>query len=231
MYTIWLFTVGDLPTTCLQFILFGLSGVASGRLTTPRTTDNYDTKSPGMAAWTMIGRLHWIFLYVWLCLLVAQLSNQSAAGAPEEDALNKPYRPIPAGRITQHQARYVLMPPAILIALLSSFALGVHWEAAMFIVLVYLLNDFGGGGNASLLRALVLRGGSYGVCPQRRHGGYRGLQLDGVPNAESRRPIVQVVGCVACGYPHHSLAGFALLSLRGCVVSPSVMSWVGIAFR
>ncbi|KAK7916919.1 UbiA prenyltransferase [Apiospora marii] len=154
-YTIWLFSVGDLSTTCLQSVFFGVSGAASGRLTTFRTTDNGTKSSPDpTTSTTMIGRLPWVFLYVWLCLLIHQLSNQSAVGAPEEDALNKPYRPIPAGRISQSQARYVLMPPAILIALMVSFALGVHWEAAMFIAIVYIHND-SGGGNIPLPRQIL----------------------------------------------------------------------------
>ncbi|KAK8070746.1 hypothetical protein PG997_010949 [Apiospora hydei] len=67
----------------------------------------------------LIGSLPRVFLFVWLLLLVGQLSNQSAVGAPEEDALNKLYRPIPV-------------------------ALSVHWEAATFIAMVYVYNDLGG---------------------------------------------------------------------------------------
>ncbi|KAK8023904.1 hypothetical protein PG993_011970 [Apiospora rasikravindrae] len=141
IHTIWLFTVGDLRTTCLQTVLFGLSGAASGRFTTPTRTDGLH---PAAGAVALIGSLPQVFLFVWLLLLVSQLSNQSAVGAPEEDALNKPYRPIPAGRISQRQVRQRLMPPAILVALLLSFVLDVHWEAAVFIVLIYVYHDLGG---------------------------------------------------------------------------------------
>ncbi|KAK8067765.1 Fumagillin beta-trans-bergamotene synthase [Apiospora saccharicola] len=144
LHTIWLFTVGDLHTTCLQSVLFGLSGAASGRLITPITTGDDDLMSSDLATWTLIQRLPWVFLFDWLILLVAQLSNQSAAGAPEEDALNKPYRPIPSGRISQSQVRHGLMPPAILISLLFSFTLGVHWETTVFMAMLYMYNDFGG---------------------------------------------------------------------------------------
>ncbi|KAK7946406.1 UbiA prenyltransferase [Apiospora aurea] len=137
IHTIWLFTVGDLSTTCLQSVLFGLSGAASGRFTTPAITDDTRaSRSTPQAAVGLIRSLPPVFLFVWLLLLVGQLSNQSAVGAPEEDALSKPYRPIPAGQISQRQVREGLMPPAIFLALLVSLALSVHWEAATFIALL-----------------------------------------------------------------------------------------------
>lgn len=49
--------------------------------------------------------------WVWLHLLQADISNQTRS--PDEDAVNKPYRPLPSGRITVKNAlrlRWLLVP-------------------------------------------------------------------------------------------------------------------------
>lgn len=103
----------------------------------------------------MIGRFSRTFLFVWLLLLVVQLGNQSVPGAPEEDALNKAWRPIPAGRISQCQVRKVLLPIATVLALLVSFAQGTYVEAAAFVVTSYVYNDLGGADIHWLVRNLL----------------------------------------------------------------------------
>ncbi len=73
------------------------------------------------------------FFWTWLNLLQFTVSNQSLN--PTEDARNKPYRPIPAGRLTQAQAktlRWTLLPLCLLLSYYHDilpvglfFALGV----------------------------------------------------------------------------------------------------------
>ncbi|KAK8109686.1 hypothetical protein PG999_007823 [Apiospora kogelbergensis] len=161
LYTIYLFTASDLCTTCLQIVIFGLFGAASGCFSTnPRPTEPVSATTPssspmGAAVLTMIGRFSRTFLFVWLLLLVVQLGNQSVPGAPEEDALNKAWRPIPAGRISQCQVRKVLLPIATVLALLVSFAQGTYVEAAAFVVTSYIYNDLGGADVHWLVRNLL----------------------------------------------------------------------------
>ncbi|EKM50744.1 uncharacterized protein PHACADRAFT_188269 [Phanerochaete carnosa HHB-10118-sp] len=47
-------------------------------------------------------RLLWGFMWIWMHQLMCNISNQSKGAA--EDAINKPWRPLPAGRITEPQA-------------------------------------------------------------------------------------------------------------------------------
>ncbi|KAK7973770.1 heterokaryon incompatibility protein-domain-containing protein [Apiospora arundinis] len=156
LYTIWLFTLSDLRTTCLQTVLFGLAGAASGRLTTPTTTTITHSISVWAAAFNLLGTSLRAFLFVWLLLLVLQLDNQSMPGGPEEDALNnKAWRSIPSGRISQSRVRDILLPSTIIVALLVSFILGVQLEAAGFVAASYIYNQLGGGDVNPVIRNLL----------------------------------------------------------------------------
>ncbi|KAK6840079.1 hypothetical protein PG987_005945 [Apiospora arundinis] len=156
LYTIWLFTLSDLRTTCLQTVLFGLAGAASGRLTTPATATITHSISVWAAAINLLRTSLRAFVFVWLLLLVLQLDNQSMHGGPEEDALNnKAWRPIPSGRISQSHVRDTLLPSTIIVALLVSFILGVQLEAAGFVAASYIYNQLGGGDVNPVIRNLL----------------------------------------------------------------------------
>jgi 4-hydroxybenzoate polyprenyltransferase len=63
--------------------------------------------------------------WTWLHLLQTDISNQSMD--PEEDALNKPWRPIPSGLISvagARRLRWILLPSCFSL----SVYLGVHWQ-------------------------------------------------------------------------------------------------------
>ncbi|KAI0359001.1 hypothetical protein OH77DRAFT_1374994, partial [Trametes cingulata] len=80
-YTLWLFTLSDLKTIFFPTLVFGTAAapISSTAQLGPRA------------------------IWIWLHLLQFCLSNQCLS--PEEDASNKPWRPIPAGRITTGIAR------------------------------------------------------------------------------------------------------------------------------
>ncbi|RAH68431.1 UbiA family prenyltransferase [Aspergillus aculeatinus CBS 121060] len=56
-----------------------------------------------------------MFLWSWSNLFLFTLHNQRSASAISEDRINKPWRPLSAGRITPHQAKVLIycMYPAI----------------------------------------------------------------------------------------------------------------------
>lgn len=137
LYTIWLFTENDITTFLVQCFLFGIFGAASGRLTTT-------VGARPFGFFDAVANLPRLVLFNWLNLLIFNLGNQSMPGAPEEDALNKPQRPIPAGRITQREAQNLLMG-LILVTLPVMFALDVHLETSLLIVFEYMYNELGGG--------------------------------------------------------------------------------------
>ncbi|KAI3390267.1 hypothetical protein diail_10731, partial [Diaporthe ilicicola] len=87
-------------------------------------------------------------------LLVFDLANQRSPSSVVEDRINKPWRPIPQGRINVDQARrgMLFVIPAVLAL---DYALG-PWKQGVFIkILTWLYNDLGGGDEA-FIRELII---------------------------------------------------------------------------
>ena len=77
--------------------------------------------------------------WTWLHLLQFCVSNQSID--PEEDALNKPWRPIPSGLISVTSARclrWILLPSCFS---LSAY-LEVHWQGIALALAFLAHNEF-----------------------------------------------------------------------------------------
>lgn len=98
MYTIFLFTASDLKTIVLPSTVFGIIGCYS-RLT-------QDPNMPGQEA---LQRIPHVLLWTWLNLLPFNISNQRQPDAVEEDLINKPWRPLPSGRLTPRQATALML--------------------------------------------------------------------------------------------------------------------------
>ncbi|KAF6744380.1 UbiA prenyltransferase family-domain-containing protein [Ephemerocybe angulata] len=84
--------------------------------------------------------------WLWIVLLQANLSNQTSS--PEEDAGNKPWRPIPAGRISLRNAviaHRISIPACALLSLYFSPAVLV--SCLLFTFFLSLHNDFDGAKN------------------------------------------------------------------------------------
>ena len=74
---------------------------------------------------TSADHLLYAVIWTWLHLLQFTVSNQSLN--PDEDALNKPWRPIPSGLISVGYARalrWILLP----LCFFFSVCLGTHWQ-------------------------------------------------------------------------------------------------------
>src|SRR5882724_1178786 len=70
-----------------------------------------------MAPLSSFSRLPQLLFWIWLHLLQFCASNQTIS--PEEDAVNKPWRPIPAGRLSVPQAhtfRCLLVPACLAVS-------------------------------------------------------------------------------------------------------------------
>ncbi|EJF57469.1 hypothetical protein DICSQDRAFT_69381 [Dichomitus squalens LYAD-421 SS1] len=114
--TLYLFTKSDMKTIFFPITLFAWC-------TVPNTNSLAFTRS---ALWT------------WLHLLQFCVSNQSLS--PDEDAQNKPWRPIPAGRLPVRQAtrlRWALLP----LCLFLSFSFGIPAVGAVLMVGILLHNE------------------------------------------------------------------------------------------
>ncbi|MCJ1230010.1 hypothetical protein MMC12_006681 [Toensbergia leucococca] len=94
-----------------------------------------------------------VIFWIWINLLLFTVSNQSQAGAIEEDAENKPWRPIPAGRLTAHQAQ-VLIKCLYPVTISASLWLGGLYPCLALHILTYWYNELGGG-ETWLLRNLL----------------------------------------------------------------------------
>ena len=89
---------------------------------------------------TSFERLPHVIFWVWLHLLQFDVANQYLD--PTEDALNKPYRPIPSGRVTLRQAqilRWTLVP--ICLALSTCYSMPTMWTSVLLCLLTHTYND------------------------------------------------------------------------------------------
>lgn len=140
--TLYLFTSSDLSTFAIPTLLFGLFTTLSGALL---------TSNPSPTLFPTLLRTPLALLLIWTNLLIFNISNQRTPSAVEEDRLNKPHRPIPAGRITIDAARRVnlaLVP--VLLAL--SWATGVWHETLVLLAMQWMYNDLRGCDESLVLR-------------------------------------------------------------------------------
>jgi len=132
--TLWLFTVSDHKTFVYPQTLFGIFSALSGPILT--TNDQ-----PVLL--TILSRIPSVLLWTWLNTLVFVLANQRLPDAVTEDALNKPWRPIPAGRMNMAHTRRLLLVAAPL-SYGAIYYLGGKDETLLLFCLTWMYNDLGG---------------------------------------------------------------------------------------
>lgn len=99
-YTCLLFTWTDYKTIMLPIVSRNVHFLCLGCLTNlsmPQTAFAC-ASAPLRSAWSLVQGSLWI----WLHLLMCNVSNQ--ARSEVEDAINRPWRPLPSGRLTMTQA-------------------------------------------------------------------------------------------------------------------------------
>ncbi|KAI4594759.1 hypothetical protein KJ359_007562 [Pestalotiopsis sp. 9143b] len=97
-------------------------------------------------------RLPTVVLWTWINLLAFTVNNQRSPSAVTEDRLNKPWRPIPSGRLSTDQARTV-GTFAHLLAQASSLLIGGGLIQSVFLSFFgYIYNDLGGGDRGFVIR-------------------------------------------------------------------------------
>lgn len=92
-------------------------------------------------------------LFVWSNLIVFEMANQRNAG--DEDALNKPHRPIPSGRLQSSGMRRIFLL-AVPLVLLISWSLHTLHESVVSIALTWMYNDLGGGADNFIVRNVII---------------------------------------------------------------------------
>jgi 4-hydroxybenzoate polyprenyltransferase len=91
------------------------------------------------------------FIWITLVTISFSISNQRQPLSIKEDSLNKPYRPIPSGRITPQKATIFLIVSSIL-GFAFSWAVGANKLFLFQIVVSYMYNDMGGGDSHFAIR-------------------------------------------------------------------------------
>jgi 4-hydroxybenzoate polyprenyltransferase len=74
----------------------------------------------------------------------------------EEDRLNKPFRPLAAGRITPTQTKHLLLISVPLVLAVTYFYLGSYEETVLLFSLTWMYNDLGGSDGHFVIRNLII---------------------------------------------------------------------------
>lgn len=124
VYSLHLLTKSDIKTVLIPQPVFVIAAMISA----------------GATMHEVQARLISMFFWIWLHLVVEDLSNQRKPESVAEDAINKPWRPLPSGRLSSGEALGLLYASACL-AMATSFLLGAVGASASFLVLVWLYNE------------------------------------------------------------------------------------------
>lgn len=137
--TLWLFTVNDFKTMILPSTLFALF------------TSNY----MGIDISTFIRRMPYVLVWTWMNLLAFTVANQRRPSSVMEDRINKPWRPMPSGRLTPESA-YTLGVYAYLLAQVTSILVGGGTAQSILLwMLGYIYNDRGGADRGFIIRNVL----------------------------------------------------------------------------
>lgn len=137
-------TESDFWTFVVPDSLFGVLSALAGPLLTTTTESSL---------WGIFQRIPLAMLSTWLNLILFQLANQRLAR--DEDVLNKPHRPIPAGLLTPLQMQRILLC-AVPTVLAISYFLDTLQESLVLVGLTWMYNDLGGGDESFIVRNLII---------------------------------------------------------------------------
>ncbi|KAM7214556.1 UbiA prenyltransferase family domain containing protein [Rhypophila decipiens] len=137
---LWSFIESDFFTFAVPGTAFGLFGAQASSLLC-------DHDEPPISPLQILRRMPLILAFNVGNLLIVDLANQRTDRSVAEDKVNKPWRPIPQGKITIEQARRLLLA-AIPVILALDYVLGVGKHGLMIAVLCWMYNDLGGSDEA-----------------------------------------------------------------------------------
>lgn len=141
---IWNFTKSNFNTFVLPNTAFGIAGALSG---TKMLT------GPAPTLLEISHRVPLIAAFNWYSVLIFDLANQKSPESIREDMINKPWRPIPAGKVTAQQTQRSMLV-AIPVVLILNYLLGVWKQGVFILILTWLYNDL--RGSDELVRDLII---------------------------------------------------------------------------
>lgn len=142
LWSIWLFTLSDLKTIVGPSTAFAVS---HGCI--------LQSDLPNQLTWTLLRSVPAAF-WAWINLLPFAINNQRKTDAIKEDCLNKPWRSMPAKRMSQAQATK-LMWALYPVAVATSAYLGALRQSLLLVILGAWYNDFGGADASCLVRNFI----------------------------------------------------------------------------
>lgn len=146
-YTLWLFIASDVQTILLPSTIFGITNALAA-------LDFRGGQSPSPAYLNTVHRIPLIIAWVGINLLPLTMNNQRSPSSIAEDSLNKPWRPLPSGRLSGSQTKR-LMLGFYALALVYSFYSGGHRQCLGLIVLSTCYNSFGAGDQNPVIRNII----------------------------------------------------------------------------
>jgi 4-hydroxybenzoate polyprenyltransferase len=142
----WLLTKDDATTFVVPNTAFGMFGALAGSTLIIHSS----------ATITVLARLPLVVFFNWSNLLIFDLANQRLPESATEDALNKPWRPVPSGRLTSSHLRRAMLFFIPIVLAVNHFALHVGLESGLLFILTWLYNDLGGGDEDWVLRNAII---------------------------------------------------------------------------
>ena len=144
-YSLWLFTVSDLKTIVIPKAAFGIITILSGSTL---------TQSPRPGWLTCVRCLPPVMIWTWFNLLPLAMNNQHRQGDVQEDTKNKPWRPIPAGRLSVEETKF-FMVVSYVVSVLGSIYLGGTAECLALVAQGWIYNELGAANDSYLARNLL----------------------------------------------------------------------------
>lgn len=126
-------------------IVFGLVTAMSG----PTLRKN---QSPNPLV--ILSNVLYVFPWLWLNSLLFNIANQRLPASILEDAINKPWRPLPSARLDPNQARLLLLI-VVPMVFLSSIYLGATVQVLLLLALTWMYNDLGGADDNFIVRNII----------------------------------------------------------------------------
>ncbi|KAI0173706.1 UbiA prenyltransferase family-domain-containing protein [Pestalotiopsis sp. NC0098] len=145
--TIWLFTYSDMKTIIFPQSILGTI-LASAACLFQENTIAHETLD------LLLFRYPIALFWTWSHLLPFNIFNQLSEDAINEDRINKPWRPLPSGRLNRRQAT-LMMLAHYLIAIAISVGIGGLRQGLLTIALGAWYNAGGGADNNVLVRNFI----------------------------------------------------------------------------
>ena len=145
VYSLWLFTVSDFKTIVIPKTAFGVITILSVSTL---------ARSPCPRWLSIVRCLPLIMIWNWINLLPLAMNNQHRQGDVEEDKKNKPWRPIPAGRLSIEETK-ILMLASYVVGVLGSIYLGGVAESLALVAQGWIYNELEAANHSCLARNLL----------------------------------------------------------------------------